>query len=61
MLKLTNANELHKGNPLMIAARHVVSIRQMGDFTDILTSTGVVYSVTETVDEIGRQPAWAAV
>lgn len=63
MLRLTNANREKGlfGTPLLIAVKHVVSIRPVGERTGILTVTGVDYLVSQTMDEIGKMDAWNAI
>ena len=63
MLKLTNASPDKdlKGTSIVIAAKHVVSIRPVGDRTGILTVVGVDYLVSETIGEIEKMAAWDAI
>lgn len=59
MLTLTNAhpdNSLN-GQRILIAAKHIVSLRPVGNGTGIRTVDGFDYRVSETIDEIGKMAA----
>lgn len=60
MLRLTNAHPDSdvRGQPILIAAKHVVSVRPVNGGTGILTVTGVDYTVAESMYEIGKMDAW---
>lgn len=60
MLVLTNAHpdKSLNGQLILIAAKHIVSLRPVVNATGIRTVDGFDYRVAETIDEIGKMSAW---